>query len=138
MTRLKYLSAKDLNTLMLDPQRKSKLAIIDVRDDDFKGGNIKGAKNFPSLSLLQRMNELIDFTKDKDDIVFHCSFSQTRAPKAAQDYCRARSQMQNSSSMDWNVYVLEHGFRNWQKEFGTDKNLTENYDCEGWAKEYYS
>jgi len=38
--------------------------IIDVRDDDFKGGNIVGAKNSPSGELYDNVKQLVEEHKD--------------------------------------------------------------------------
>ena len=52
--------------------------IIDVRDDDWEGGNIKGAHNEPSYGFLARVDELVKKTKDVPLVVFHCSLSEVR------------------------------------------------------------
>lgn len=36
------------------------IAIIDVRDDDFEGGNIVGAINVPSTSFDQKVHQLVE------------------------------------------------------------------------------
>lgn len=57
--------------------------IIDVRDDDYRGGNITGAKNSPSSAFLANVDELVKETKGIPLVVFHCMLSQQRGPKAA-------------------------------------------------------
>jgi Cdc25 family phosphatase len=52
--------------------------IIDVRDDDFIGGNIKGAKNMPSREFLTTVDGLVKDAKDVPTIIFHCALSQQR------------------------------------------------------------
>ncbi|KAH8597312.1 hypothetical protein B0O99DRAFT_618516 [Bisporella sp. PMI_857] len=69
----------------------SKLAIIDVRDDDHIGGHIKNSTHIPSNTINQaRLNRLVTELKDKDTVIFHCALSQVRGPKAALGYLRAR------------------------------------------------
>ena len=58
--------------------------VIDVRDDDYRGGNIKGARNSPSALFHANVDELVKSTKDVPTVVFHCMLSQQRGPKAAQ------------------------------------------------------
>ena len=38
--------------------------IVDVRDDDFIGGNIKGAVNCPSYTFEEKVEDLVEKTKD--------------------------------------------------------------------------
>lgn len=52
--------------------------VVDVRDDDWYGGNIKGAHNEPSSGFLVRVHELVTKTKDVPLVVFHCALSQVR------------------------------------------------------------
>jgi Cdc25 family phosphatase len=95
---------------------RKNVAIVDVRDDDFEGGNIVGCINVPSTQLSeQRVQELVKELKDGEcdtgsclclihshpssshatlplvpTVVFHCSLSQQRGPKAARIYSEAR------------------------------------------------
>lgn len=60
--------------------------MIDVRDDDFRGGNIAGALNHPSLTYSpsayeELAKELTDQGVDK--VVFHCMLSQVRYVRSA-------------------------------------------------------
>ena len=52
--------------------------VIDVRDDDWAGGNIKGAHNAPSSQFYVHVNDLVQKTKDVPTVVFHCALSQVR------------------------------------------------------------
>jgi rhodanese-related sulfurtransferase len=56
---------------------------VDVRDDDFRGGNIRGAQNSPSSTFHTDVDKLVQETKETPIIVFHCMLSQQRGPKAA-------------------------------------------------------
>ena len=53
--------------------------IIDVRDDDFKGGNIVGAKNSPSGELHDNVKQLVEEHKDGE-----------RRPQQADSLCHSR------------------------------------------------
>lgn len=52
--------------------------VVDVRDGDWKGGNIKGSYNLPSLKFQSGVDDLISKTKGVPVVVFHCKFSQER------------------------------------------------------------
>ena len=57
--------------------------IVDVRDDDWYGGNIKGSRNSPSHGFLSKVDELVAQTKDVPTIIFHCALSQVRYVRSA-------------------------------------------------------
>ena len=52
--------------------------VIDVRDDDWEGGNIKGAHNAPSSQFYVQVHDLVQKTKAVPTVVFHCALSQVR------------------------------------------------------------
>lgn len=52
--------------------------IVDVRDDDYEGGNIKGSHNSPSSYFLAKVDALVEKTKDIPIVIFHCALSQVR------------------------------------------------------------
>ena len=52
--------------------------VVDVRDDDWQGGNIKDALNSPSYGFLIKVDELVRETKHIPLVVFHCELSQVR------------------------------------------------------------
>lgn len=52
--------------------------VVDVRDDDYHGGNIKGSLNLPSREFLMNVDGLVKKTKDVPIVIFHCSLSQVR------------------------------------------------------------
>jgi Cdc25 family phosphatase len=52
--------------------------VVDVRDDDYAGGNIKNSFNQPSAEFLMNVDRLVQRTKDVPLVIFHCSLSQMR------------------------------------------------------------
>ena len=54
--------------------------VVDVRDDDYQGGNIPGAINIPSRQMSYRVDELVEELKDNKVVVFTCALSQQRGP----------------------------------------------------------
>ncbi|KAF7511550.1 hypothetical protein GJ744_004138 [Endocarpon pusillum] len=108
------------------------LAIIDVRDSDHIGGNIKGSTWVPSNTLDSRIPELLRSLKDKDRVVFHCALSQQRGPSAALRYARAREELAGkpvgeAEKKPQEICILVGGFNMWQAKYGEDGRLTENY-----------
>ncbi|KAK3323781.1 phosphoprotein phosphatase-like protein [Cercophora scortea] len=166
---LQRLSASSLSDLILAQQAvieasggNPTIAIIDVRDDDYIGGHIKGAQNVPSRTLEAMYPTLVRQLQDKETVVFHCALSQVRGPSAALRYIRERDRIlaaqakrakkaassnaetasgedEKSSppTMEQKVYVLDRGFVGWQEVFGEDKRLTEGYSKELWQDGYW-
>ena len=58
------------------------------------------------------MPELVRTLQDVPVVVFHCSLSQQRGPKAARNYLRMRGS--GSAEGQQEVFVLEGGFIAWQ------------------------
>jgi len=139
ISSLTYLSAKDLAPLLLDQTTASKIAVIDVRDSDHIGGNIKDSHWIPLHQLDTRIPELLRTMKDKDRVVFHCMLSQQRGPRAALMYARAKQRAElkvteesEDGAIKQEVCVLEGGFGSWQARFGEDPRLTANYQQDLW------
>ena len=86
---LKRMSREQLSSLLLSPDA-SKLAVIDVRDDDHVGGHITSSTHVPSSSLDHRIPEIVRTMAGKEIVVFHCALSQQRGPAAALRYTRER------------------------------------------------
>ncbi|KAK4130713.1 Rhodanese-like protein [Trichocladium antarcticum] len=136
------------------------IAIIDVRDDDYIGGHIKGARNIPSRLFDAMLPALVHQLQDKQKVVFHCALSQQRGPTAALRYLRERERVLASSTEreskakegveedgdgegdagapgEQKVYVLDRGFVGWQELYGTDERLTEGYRKDLWKDGYW-
>ncbi|KAI1098746.1 Rhodanese-like protein [Jackrogersella minutella] len=126
----------------------TKVAIVDVRDDDHIGGHIKSSLHFPSVSLDATMPTLLRKLADKDVVVFHCALSQQRGPSAALRYLREKEAATEKKAAEkvledegeavkqQQVYVLDRGFSGWQEVYGPDERLTEAYRKELWEYGY--
>lgn len=57
---------------------KKDFLVVDVRDDDYTGGNIKGCLNQPSKDFLTTVDGLVKQTKEVPIVIFHCALSQVR------------------------------------------------------------
>jgi rhodanese-related sulfurtransferase len=157
---LERVSAATLSKLILAQAATASdptIAIVDVRDDDYIGGHIKGAQNVPSRSLDAMLPTLVRKLQDKETVVFHCALSQQRGPSAALRYIRERERLlpsdgaaaegsgekdgtaesASTKSTKQKVVVLDQGFVGWQEEYGTDERLTEGYRKELWKDGYW-
>ncbi|KAI5477796.1 M-phase inducer phosphatase, protein tyrosine phosphatase [Pseudohyphozyma bogoriensis] len=148
----RYISNTELAQLIRDGARIGKdVLIVDVRDDDYHGGNIPGAVRAPSeLRTEASVTELVKQYKDVPRVIFHCALSQVRGPKAARIYAEelARQQLGSatstgegnsfsvnpfSSSTQQEVLVLREGFTGWQSLYRKDPALVENFDVQVWG-----
>lgn len=99
MATLKRMSREELSALLLSPDA-SKVAVIDVRDDDYVGGHIKSSTHIPSSSLDHRVPNIVRTMAGKEVVVFHCALSQQRGPAAALRYVRERERKMKDGKMD--------------------------------------
>lgn len=95
---LHRISREELSTLLLSSDT-SKLAVVDVRDDDHVGGHIHNSTHVPSSSLDYRGPEIVRKLADKEIVVFHCALSQQRGPGAALRYIRERDSQIKSQNI---------------------------------------
>jgi len=111
-----------------DKQPWQDYLVIDVRDSDWKGGNIKGSYNLPSLKFQSGVDELISKIKGVPMVIFHCKFSQERGPNAAGMYDAKRALQEAEEYKNQKVYVLQGGFNTFATSFKGDPLLVENWD----------
>ncbi|CBQ71564.1 conserved hypothetical protein [Sporisorium reilianum SRZ2] len=124
-----------------DPNQRE-VAIVDVRDDDFEGGNILNARNHPSSTFPDQVQDLVyGSLKDYKQVIFHCHLSQQRGPKAAGQYAQARQAAIESGKLpkedeaakpQQEVLVLRGGFSEFQDKYKKDPAVVEKYDASAW------
>lgn len=122
--------------------------ILDVRDDDFAGGHIRGCINIPCWDLLSpqpahlstavgtsdcsnALDKFIDMYCMRDTterIVCHCYLSQQRGPMAARRLQERLEQLQDTGRYidPCDVYVLKHGWRRFVRLYGNDQDLVDD------------
>jgi len=89
---VQFLQPIQVKALLLDPQRRDNILVLDVRDDDFAGGHIKCSHflNVPSYDLSSgaAIDEFINqrIPSTVDTVIVHCYLSQQRGPTAARRY----------------------------------------------------
>lgn len=94
-------------------------AVVDVRDEDYFGGHIRDAINFPSETFSKDLSKLEEILQKHDRVVFYCQLSQVRGPTCAKKY------IINSTSTSQKVYVLNGGFNNWAQTYNGE--LTDGF-----------
>ncbi|KDN45415.1 hypothetical protein RSAG8_05002, partial [Rhizoctonia solani AG-8 WAC10335] len=130
----RYMSPTELGELMKSGKVSMKdYAVVDVRDDDFLGGNIVGCVRAPSSKYLTTVDDLVSKTKDVPKMIFHCALSQQRGPKAARIYAETRNNRLNpGETPTQEIYVLRGGFTEFQRLFKGDPILVEKWRKEVW------
>ncbi|KAK2600019.1 Cdc25 phosphatase Ibp1 [Conoideocrella luteorostrata] len=142
ISNLRRISAKSLSEKIISERDSPNpsYAIIDVRDDDYIGGHIKGCTNIPTIQLDAMMPTLVRKLKDKKTVVFHCALSQQRGPSAALKYLREKDELskrlnvegETAGAVEQEIVVLDKGFVGWQQDYGADERLTEGYVKDIW------
>lgn len=141
------MNADELAVLMKDTNKVlgKDFVVVDVRDDDHKGGHIRGAIHSPSSQFSDDVDSLIRKTRGVPVVVFHCMLSQSRGPKAARIFREERDRICSHSaekvedkeltekSEPQQVYVLHDGFKGFQAKYRHDTSLVEDWDRNVWA-----
>lgn len=76
---MRYITVDELAEIIRSDKKPMKdYLVVDVRDDDYRGGNVKGSLNIPSLKFQQKLEDLLEQTKEIPMLIFHCALSQQR------------------------------------------------------------
>jgi Cdc25 family phosphatase len=135
--QLRYMDGDELAMLMKSGKAANKdFLVVDVRDDDYAGGNIKGCLNQPSRDFMLTVHGLVEEAKEIPIVIFHCAMSQVRGPKAASIYAETRQNILNGNDMRQDIVILRDGFSQFQVKYKNDPDLVENWDEEVWAVDY--
>ena len=125
-----------LSRMINDPS----VALIDVRDDDFVGGHIKGAihasfGDFEQKHAQNLVNQLVK-QQGKKSIVFTCMYSEQRGPFCASAFAEAMEK--EGLAHQAKLYVLSDGFFGWLKRYvGTpeESQFIQDYDATQWRQD---
>ncbi|KAE9394883.1 Rhodanese-like protein [Gymnopus androsaceus JB14] len=133
-----YISGDELAEIIRSKTPKKDYLVVDVRDDDWAGGNIVGGINMPSNDFLNSVDQLVKETKDVPMVIFHCALSQMRGPKAARIYKETRQNIlsETDSTSPTKVLILRDGFTGFQAKFKDDPKLVEKWDKDVWASDW--
>ncbi|XP_047956695.1 arsenate reductase 2.2 isoform X2 [Salvia hispanica] len=109
--------------------RRPNIAIIDVRDDERSyDGHIAGSLHYASDTFMDKLPNLVEATKGKDTLVFHCALSQVRGPKCARRFAEYVADAKDLGVKD--IVVLERGFNGWESS-GRPVCRCNNIPCKG-------
>jgi len=129
-----YIEREELRDI-LDKNEKSVL-VVDVRDDDNKGGNIRGAIHVPDASFkASSVCKIMSVMKEKgaSTVVFHCMESARRGPRCAKRMCDALNALREKTS-PIEIRVLVGGFDQWIRAYIRERrDLIENFDDDYWG-----
>ncbi|KAL4069886.1 Rhodanese-like domain-containing protein [Scleroderma yunnanense] len=124
---VKYIHSYELAAIIQSDKKSGKdYLVVDVRDEDWVGGNIKGSRHIPSEKFLIEVDQLLKDSKDVPTVVFHCRLSQQRGPKAARIYEEARNLL-HPSGEHFEVRVLSGGFYQFGEIYKDNPKLVENW-----------
>lgn len=106
-----------------------KILVLDVRDEDFIGGNIPNALNIPASEYDSTI--VSDHIKDFSTVMVHCMYSQVRGPKIGRYIKRDYPEK--------DVFVLQGGFTGYLNEVlvkstSQETDKVENLDMQYWRK----
>ncbi|CAK4640720.1 unnamed protein product [Aphanomyces euteiches] len=76
------ISARELAVILKDPAKRNEIRIVDVRDDDFRGGHIRGAINLPEDNFQDDddVDNIVEEFKNVPTVVFHCMMRYLTQP----------------------------------------------------------
>jgi len=111
--------------------------VVDARDDDFPGGNIKGARNIlrdvwladeDEPDEVAELDRVIEEITGHEIVIFHCMHSIGRGPFSAQKLQEILQDEQPDSNLK--IAILNGGWEFWSEEFVGDSDLVENEDVD--------
>lgn len=124
MSGLDYVQPHELCEMLSTPEKQSRVLVLDVRDDDWCGGNIKGSLNIPSEVFDEELDGIVDkLVVGKEVVVVHCMFSQERGPRCAG---RLAQRLKARGILSLRVLVLRGGFKGWLSQYRHDSDMVEN------------
>eukprot|EP00808_Paulinella_micropora_P018825 g31892.t1 len=116
-----YVAAPDAMALLVASERGRRVEVVDVRDSDFEGGHIRGARHIPAYEFASKATALARALVGSDGkqssksrgaapplVLVHCMFSKQRGPRCAAILRAELGRVQ--SGQRWEVAVLQGGF----------------------------
>lgn len=105
--------------------------IIDVREEDRRGGHIKSSLHIPAPTFRADPSKYLYLCDKSDRIIFHCMYSQVRGPTCAAVFANAIEKAMEHGSVKNvpEVVVLEGGFQAFAAAVSSDQSdLLEAFD----------
>lgn len=107
-----YITATEVLELV---RKGTATVVVDVREDDHAGGHIKGSVHVPAPTFRSNPGKYLQLAEGKDNVVFHCMFSQYRGPSSANAFIdawnkRAVTDPKYTGLSPPEVYIMAGGF----------------------------
>ncbi|KAF8516838.1 hypothetical protein BU17DRAFT_67284 [Hysterangium stoloniferum] len=140
-TQWKYITPKDLHSLIKSTTPGKDYLVVDVRDEDFIGGNVKGCLHAPFQRYESELPGFIIKVKDIPTVIFHCPIKITiahirhaRGPKSARLYAEKRISLADDPDklVEQQILVLQGGFASLQAVYKDDPDVIEKWDKSVW------
>lgn len=137
VANIKYIDPSELFSWMKDGVA-TPFQVVDVRGPDYVGGHIKGGWNYPFEEFQEKLPELMKRLNDEREetgstllnVIFHCAQSLERGPTAAMKFLKT---LPEDDLDHFKIYVLRGGFIHWQRLYGKDNTVTEDYRPDLWS-----
>uniref|UniRef100_A0A7S1KKY8 Rhodanese domain-containing protein n=1 Tax=Percolomonas cosmopolitus TaxID=63605 RepID=A0A7S1KKY8_9EUKA len=135
------ISPSDLKTLLQNESNASKChnILIDVRDDDIKGGVVIGSIHLPAFTFeksgIDTLEKILKSDKyaSVENVIFTSMYSSNRAPNCSSFFTQWMEK--ELGERKYNVFIVSSGLTGVLKEWGKDSDLIENYDSDKWNEE---
>lgn len=104
--------------------KPEQIIVLDVRDDDFKGGHIKDCTHIPCHEIESEFQcdaFLNSIPSHIELVIVHCFLSQQRGPTVARRLTNRLSQLERLGQPE--ICVLANGWRRFHSLFGHNTDL---------------
>ncbi|KAF5830387.1 rhodanese domain phosphatase [Dunaliella salina] len=126
-SEVQFIRPVQLATLLRDPEQQGKTVILDVREDDYDGGCIRGAIHKPHAENFydeSAVNKIIDEHLNgpsTERVVVHCMLSQVRGPRSAKALASALEKRGRAGQPA--VLVLSGGWESFSAVYRSEPDL---------------
>ncbi|KAG2374610.1 hypothetical protein C9374_010629 [Naegleria lovaniensis] len=112
---------------------KESVLIIDVRDEDYEGGHVKGSlhldfSNFEQVHLPTLIKTCKEKSSSLDTIVFYCMYSEQRGPQCATSF--AEKIADDKELQHLKLFVPSGGFNSFLKKYPAPNEYIDDYSAE--------
>ncbi len=126
-SNISYMEPEELVEVIRESAQKDQSGhvVVDVRDDDFTGGNIFNALNLPSDTFARSGIETLEKRANEGTtmFIFHCMMSQQRGPTCARLFA---AQCADKKISNIYIYILRGGYNKWKYRYRGQADLIEN------------
>jgi rhodanese-related sulfurtransferase len=107
------------------------LIIVDVREEDYRGGHVTGCLHIPYDEFQATVSEVAKAHRGANKVVFCCMNSQVQSPSCAALFLNKLTEEPSQKRPD--VYVLIGGIQGWIRQFYKEADLVTDFDRKLWS-----